>query len=68
MIVKKDIIAALTFLLTGLLFYVVQTETKAGAFLSSGTECEAQGVVVVGEKAPDTPPENILQSEGTRDS
>jgi len=66
--VKKDILAAITFLMTGLIFYVVQTDSKVDELLSSGIECEAAGTVVVGENTSKAEMDLTFQDEGTRDS
>jgi hypothetical protein len=66
--VKKDIFAALTFIMVGLLFYMVQSDSKMDQLLSSGMECEAESAAVVSESTPETPSEFTLQDEGTRDS
>ena len=65
---KKDILAALTFVLTGLLFYVVQSDSRMERFISSEVECDAAGAVLVSEKAPESLSEFTLTDEGTRDS
>ena len=44
---KKDILAAIIFLTTGLLFYAVQTAGKADALRSSGGGCDAAETVAV---------------------
>ena len=46
---KKDIIAAITFLVTGILFFAVQTDGKTGELFSQRIECDMQEVVLVGE-------------------
>lgn len=66
--VKKDIIAAITFIVTGLLFYAVQTDGKALELFSSGLECEMVTPVQVGETAPEIAPAEILELGITRDS
>jgi hypothetical protein len=66
--VKKDILAAITFLMTGLLFYMVQTDSKVNQLLSFEMECEAASTVVVSKNMPEAPSEFIIQDEGTRDS
>jgi hypothetical protein len=66
--VKKDILAAITFLMTGLLFYMVQTDSKVNPLLSFEMECEAESTVVVSKNMPEAPSELIIQDEGTRDS
>jgi hypothetical protein len=66
--VKKDIFAALTFLMTGLIFYVVQTDSKVDELISNGTECEAVGTVIAGESISETAMDLTFQGEATRDS
>ena len=66
--VKKDIFAALTLLMTGLIFYVVQTDSKVDELISNGTECEAAGTVMVGESISETAMDLTFQGEATRDS
>ena len=65
---KKDIFAAIIFLTTALLFYVVQTDGKADFFLSSGVGCDAAETVVVtkGKSESETAP--TLKDWTTRDS
>lgn len=66
--VKKDILAAITFFMTGLLFYVVQTDQKVNEQLSSGIDCEAAGQMVVGDFASQASVDITIQPEDTRDS
>lgn len=66
--VKKDILAAITFLMTGLIFYVVQTDSKVDELLSSGIECEAAETIVVRENTSKAEMDFTFQDEGTRDS
>lgn len=67
--VKKDILAAVTFLATGLLFYVVQTENQADELFNRGVDCDAAETVWVKEAAPNLEPQITLDSSGlTRDS
>lgn len=49
---KKDILAAFTFIATGFLFYVVQTEGPMDRFFSDG-ECGVVETVWTGGEAPD---------------
>ena len=65
---KKDIVAALTFLMTGLIFYVVQTDSKVDELISNGTECEAAGTVMIGESISETAMDLTFQAEAKRDS
>ena len=60
--------AAITFLMTGLIFYVVQTDSKVDELISNGVECEAVGTAEVGESIPETAMDLTFQDEGTRDS
>jgi len=61
--VKKDILAAITFLATGLLFYVVQTDVKADARFSPGVGCDAAERVLV-EKSMPEPEIPVVFDEG----
>lgn len=65
---KKDIIAAITFLVTGILFFAVQSDGKTGELFPQGIECDIHEAVLVGETTPDTEPSVILDSRITRDS
>jgi hypothetical protein len=67
--VKKDILAAITFLATGLLFYVTRTDTRADEYFSSSMGCDAAETVWVKKAAPVHAPPITLDSSGlTRDS
>lgn len=67
--VKKDILAAITFLATGLLFYVVQTGSQADELFNRGVDCDAPETVWVKKAAPEVEPQITLDSnETTRDS
>jgi hypothetical protein len=66
--VKKDILAAITFLATGLLFYVIQADGKADEHFSSAVGCDAAETVFVGQTAPEKEVPVILDSGVTRDS
>ena len=65
---KKDILAALTFLATGLLFYVAQTEGAGNALLSADWVCPVTESVVVKKAAPEAPADFNLKDGVTRDS
>ena len=65
---KKDIIAAITFLVTAVLFYAVQSDGKAGELFSQGSECEMHGAVLVKGTAPKADSPLILDSRIIRDS
>ena len=56
------------FIITGLLFYAVQTDAKVNEFISSEMECDAAGAVVVSESISEAPSELTFQAEGIRDS
>lgn len=60
--------AAITFLMTGLLFYVVQTDSQVNELISTGIECEAPGTVTVGENISESAMDLTFQAEATRDS
>ena len=66
--VKKDIAAALTFLMTGLIFYVVQTDSKVDELISNGRECDATPTVMIGESTSETAMDITFKAEATRDS
>ena len=66
---KKDILAAITFIATGLLFYVIQTGGRADEFFPSGVGCDTAETVWVEEAAPEGEPQITLDSSGlTKDS
>ena len=65
---KKDILAALTFLATGILFNVAQTEGAGNALSSSNWGCPVTETVVVNKAAPEAPAHFDLKDGGTRDS
>jgi hypothetical protein len=57
--VKKDIIAAITFLATGLLFFVVQLQGTEQSGLSQDESCVMPETVLVGETpSPQPTPAN----------
>jgi hypothetical protein len=67
--VKKDILAAITFLATGLLFYVIQTGGQPDEYFTSSVGCDAAETVWVKKAAPEATPPITLDSSGqTRDS
>jgi hypothetical protein len=67
--VKKDILAAITFLATGLLFYVTRTDTRADECFTSSMGCDAAETVWVEKAAPEHASPITLDSSGlTRDS
>ena len=65
---KKDILAAITFIATGLLFYVIQTGQPSDEFFSSGATCDGAETVWVEKAPPDAEPTVILEDGVTRDS
>ncbi len=65
---KRDIIAAITFLVTGLLFYAVQSDEKPRELFASGLSCEILDPVQVGETLSDMDHQVILESGHRRDS
>ena len=66
---KKDILAAITFLATGFLFYVTQTGGQSDEYFTSSVGCDAPETVWVNKAAPEAPPPVTLDSSGqTRDS
>jgi len=66
--VKKDIWAAVTFLTTGVLFYLAQVDGTPQKVLSSDDECGEVEAVVVEESAPEGPKEVFIRNSKTRDS
>jgi len=54
--VKRDIMAALTFLVTGYLFYLVQTAPELGPMARSGGSGGAQSTYVTESLAPHLTP------------
>ena len=65
---KKDIIAAITFLVTGILIFAVRSDGRTGELFSQGSECDMHGAVLVGETTPDAETSVILDARITRDS
>ena len=65
---KKDIWAAITFLTTGVLFYLAQVEGTPQKVLSSGDEGGGVEAVVVEESAPEAPEELYFRNSKTRES
>ena len=66
--VKKDILAAITFLTTGLLFYLAQVDGIPRQGPSAGDECKVMGTIAVEKGAPETSAELHFNHPGTRDS
>ena len=65
---KKDILAALTFLVTGLLFYVVQTGETGEGLQSMRDGCPTAEAVMVKQAPAEAPAVLILKKGSTRDS
>ena len=65
---KKDILAAVTFLTAALLFYAVQTDGKTDQLFSSGFGCEAAETAIVEKTAPEVQVPVVLDDAVTRDS
>ena len=65
---KRDILAAITFLTTGLLLFLAQVEGPPQKVLSTGDEFGVIETVLVQEGAPETPKELLPGDPGTRDS
>ena len=65
---KKDILAAITFLVTGLLFYMIQTGGTAEKLLSSEMECGSSETVLMGKTTPESPLSVSFDGGVTRDS
>jgi hypothetical protein len=66
--VKKDILAAITFLTTGVLIYLAQVDGAPQKVLSSDDECGVVETIVVEENSPETPKELVFRDPRTRDS
>jgi len=66
--VKKDILAAITFLTTGLLFYLVQVEGAPQQGPSAGDECRVMETIAVEKGAPQLPAELHFNHPGALDS
>ena len=65
---KKDIWAGVTFLTTGVLFYLAQVAGTPQKVLSADDECGEVEAVVVEESAPEAPEELFFRNSKTRDS
>jgi len=50
--VKKDILAAITFIATGLLFYVVRSDNQVDRVLSNVNDCGAAETVLIRHAVP----------------
>jgi hypothetical protein len=66
--VKKDILAAITFIATGLLFYVVQNDHPAQRMLPPQGGCGAAETVLVKQAAPKAELPILLDGGITKDS
>jgi hypothetical protein len=66
--VKKDIWAAVTFLATGLLFYLAQVDGTPQTALSSGDECGVVETMAVEESPTEAPGEIVFRNRDTQDS
>lgn len=66
--VKKDILAAITFITTGLLFYVVQSDHQAGRILPAQGNCGAAETVLVKQPSPEAKLPIFLDGGITKDS
>jgi hypothetical protein len=66
--VKKDILALLTFLATGLLIYLAQTRATPEAIFSSGESAEVVEAVMMEEKAQESPGDTLIELPKIRDS
>ena len=65
---KKDILAAITFLATGILFYVIHTDGKVDEQFSTGVGCDAPETVLVEQTAPERELPVVLGGGVIRDS
>ena len=66
--VKKDVLAAITFLVTGFLFYVIHTDGKANSVYSTGLDCPTLERVLVGGSGPKAESPLLSHEKLTRDS
>jgi hypothetical protein len=67
-VVKKDILALLTFLATGLLIYLSQTRAAPEAIFSSGEGAEVVEAVMMEEEAQEGPGDTLVKLPKIRDS
>lgn len=66
---KRDLLAAFTFILTGILFYSVGPDADAKDRGSPLVECgEARMIITVGEAGSEAPSEVSFLGQGTLDS
>ena len=66
--VKKDVLAAITFLATGLLFFVAEAGEASDGLFSTGVDCEVAETVVAKDNAPKVPEDLELSHPAIRDS
>jgi len=66
--VKKDILAAITFLATAILFYVIHADGKVDERFSSGVGCDVPEKVLVEQTAPERELPVVLGGGVIRDS
>lgn len=65
---KRDVWATITFLITGVLFYLAQVEGTPQKVISSGEGSGVVDTMVIEESAPVAPQELLLRNQRTRDS
>lgn len=65
---KKDILALLTFLATGLLIYLAQTLTYPEEIFSPRENAEVVEAVEMEDQAPEGPGDTLARSPKVRDS
>ncbi len=63
MSVKKDIAAAITFLITSLLFAVVQMEGRKDALPANDGNCRVSEKVIQADQLPTSPPSEPLSRD-----
>lgn len=61
-IVKRDVVAAITFLMTGLLFYLARVEGPTKNELSSESGCGNPEAVMVGDSSIQAPVDLVIGS------
>jgi len=67
--VKRDLLAAFTFIISGILFYSIGSAAEVTDLGSTGVDCGASHVImVVGEQGPEAPADVPLWDEGSLDS
>ncbi len=65
---KKDLLAALTFLITGLLFYVVGADSQVHQLHQQTLDCNAAETLAIGEIVPASQSDLTFPDTRTHDS